>query len=813
MDYIGGFYLFICPIFMDYFAAGTKFVQSQVKSSVPNRATSSDFKTTHHLRRSPENLRYSPVSKGVRMGDINKVLEGDASQYHVFLTKDEKPICRTQCLNPPGKVPRHWNVHNIVPRRQLHFLDDLSHFLLRPAAEISRDQKEWGRFLSYLQKWNMVAIAKFEFREFYVLPYDEASDFSQAKVAYQMVKACNASSGQRHRESGEACRVVQPISTKTWINDDLVLPLHKVKESADRKDVNIQIRDSATSEDNFSPILKLSPEVEDHRVCESTLETSSRTQSHSVKPSRLLEKNYVRADPSYLQTLGQAHSGWIFGAIAELVDNSRDAKATKLDISIEDVYFSKAGKTIQMLAVRDDGHGMTHQEIVRMTYFGHKQPGTKDPDRVGRFGVGFKTGAMRLGRDALVLTQTAHSRSIAFLSQSLNEGKDNLEIPIVSYYRKGQFMELDTSVQSEATAKHNLKAIKEFSPFDKYMIGEKAGLFRDTSTGTQTYIWNLDKWGSDYSLERYEGLEGGSSFHKGDIFIRSRRIRSRPGQISQKVPLDYSLRSYLEVIFLVPRMRITVQGALVKSRLLAKSLNKTHVETSTIIEKPVQLTLGRCQLEWEHMNCGIFLYWHGRLIEAYKRVGGMIHNGDIGRGVIGVIDVTDLMDGVNGRVWVHNNKQGFQDCEPYARLEEWLGKVADEYWDNNFDPLELKKGNDRCKSDQEWVQCNKCRKWRMLSSDFDPKTLPLEWFCYMRPFDGRCETPEQKVERGVITVSTKRTGYVTPDKSHRYRESGTLKLEDDEGCLGLDRNSENDQNGSPPLKRMRKGLPRTCKKV
>jgi len=40
-------------------------------------------------------------------------------------------------------------------------------------------------------------------------------------------------------------------------------------------------------------------------------------------------------------------------------------------------------------------------------------------------------------------------------------------------------------------------------------------------------------------------------------------------------------------------------------------------------------------------------------------------------------------------VWVHNNKQGFQDCEAYACLEQWLGKKADEYWDNNFDSLSL----------------------------------------------------------------------------------------------------------------------------
>lgn len=32
--------------------------------------------------------------------------------------------------------------------------------------------------------------------------------------------------------------------------------------------------------------------------------------------------------------------------------------------------------------------------------------------------------------------------------------------------------------------------------------------------------------------------------------------------------------------------------------------------------KAVQLTLGCSQLEWEEANCGIFLYWHGRLIEV-----------------------------------------------------------------------------------------------------------------------------------------------------------------------------------------------------
>lgn len=33
----------------------------------------------------------------------------------------------------------------------------------------------------------------------------------------------------------------------------------------------------------------------------------------------------------------------------------------------------------------------------------------------------------------------------------------------------------------------------------------------------------------------------------------------------------------------------------------------------------------------------------------------------------------------------------------------------------------------------------------------------------MKPFDGSCDIPEQKVERGVITISAKRSGYNSRD--------------------------------------------------
>lgn len=65
-----------------------------------------------------------------------------------------------------------------------------------------------------------------------------------------------------------------------------------------------------------------------------------------VMLSNFRQKNLVRTDPSYLTTLGQTHSAWIFGAIAELIDNSIDAHATRYNMISSKFYW----------ALSQDGH-------------------------------------------------------------------------------------------------------------------------------------------------------------------------------------------------------------------------------------------------------------------------------------------------------------------------------------------------------------------------------------------------------------------------------------------------------------------------
>uniref|UniRef100_A0ACD5WTM1 Uncharacterized protein n=2 Tax=Avena sativa TaxID=4498 RepID=A0ACD5WTM1_AVESA len=640
--------------------------------------------------------------------------------FRVLLQKDSKNICRTKVCDTAIELPSVWSISHFLSTK-VYDLCNFRKFSLLPDPEDDHQNKEWGKFMHFLSHNQRAGIVRCESMTFHILAPQSREHAVILYETEQKDPGSGKTMAERSNKSEEICDNVpnpKEMNTSRKHHDQESSPCESVEDGP-------RILD---------PIMK--------------------------KRASTLTKNFVSTDPSYLRTLSQTHAGWIFGAIAELVDNSRDAGASRLDISIQTMFSKKAEEKIPVLSVIDDGCGMTYAEMMRMISFGHKRPNEHSKDQIGRFGIGFKTGAMKLGKDAVVLTQTSTSRSVSFLSQSFNENKDNLEIPVVTYRKEGQYMEVDLRVQSEATAEYNLNAIKEFSPFNEYFIGEKLGLFGEDGTGTQVYIWNLDRWGQDYTLDWNSGRtdENPIDHGRGDILIRSRRVRSRPGQTSTKVPLDYSLQAYLEVMFRNPRMKITVQRSRVKARPLDKTLNKTSVISDVIMGKTIQLTLGRSTVEFDRTNCGVFLYWHGRLIESYKRVGGQKHNADTGRGVIGVADITELIDDEDGNSWVLNSKQGFQDCEKYATLEEWLDRKMDEYWDTNFESIELEKGDENCKPDHEWVQCCGCRKWRMLTAGFNSASLPDEWFCLMPPFNGKCTIAEQQISRGVITIGEKRTG-------------------------------------------------------
>lgn len=87
-------------------------------------------------------------------------------------------------------------------------------------------------------------------------------------------------------------------------------------------------------------------------------------------------------------------------AIADLVDNSIDAKAKNIYIEFE--YSVENG----FIRIEDDGTGMTEKELQKAMTIGSKDPRTmRKKDELGRFGMGLKTASFSLGKRLSVLTK------------------------------------------------------------------------------------------------------------------------------------------------------------------------------------------------------------------------------------------------------------------------------------------------------------------------------------------------------------------------------------------------------------------------
>ncbi|HWO47378.1 MAG TPA: ATP-binding protein, partial [Solirubrobacterales bacterium] len=97
-----------------------------------------------------------------------------------------------------------------------------------------------------------------------------------------------------------------------------------------------------------------------------------------------------------LEALGRHHS--LEAALAELVDNAIDAKATHVLIR-----FVKAEERLCRLLVVDDGVGMTEEEIdVAMTVGGDREYAG---DEIGRFGLGLKAASFSQARSVTVVSR------------------------------------------------------------------------------------------------------------------------------------------------------------------------------------------------------------------------------------------------------------------------------------------------------------------------------------------------------------------------------------------------------------------------
>uniref|UniRef100_A0A8C1ZIH0 MORC family CW-type zinc finger 2 n=1 Tax=Cyprinus carpio TaxID=7962 RepID=A0A8C1ZIH0_CYPCA len=434
----------------------------------------------------------------------------------------------------------------------------------------------------------------------------------------------------------------------------------------------------------------------------------------------------------YLHTNSTTHE-FLFGALAELVDNSRDANATRIDIYTEKRPDLRGGF---MLCFLDDGTGMDPSEATHVIQFGKSSKRFPESTHIGQYGNGLKSGSMRIGKDFILFTKKDDKLTCLFLSRTFHEeeGLDEVIVPLPSWDAKTQ-QPLTPDTEKYAT---ETELIFKYSPFKN-----EEQLFRqfkkiEGPSGTLVVVYNLKL------MDNREPELDVETDHQ-DILMAGTPVEGVK-------PERRSFRAYAAVLYIDPRMRIFIQGHKVRTKRLscclynprmykytstrfktraeqevkkADHLSKLAEEKAREAEskaRALELKLGddlskearaalrkaqdsavalraeatrkqaihaskqKALKEPKELNFifgvnierrdqdGMFVYNCSRLIKMYEKTGPQLEGGMACGGVVGVVDVPYLV------LEPTHNKQDFADAKEYRHLLRAMGEYLAQYW-------------------------------------------------------------------------------------------------------------------------------------
>ncbi|XVF58025.1 hypothetical protein PTKIN_Ptkin07bG0029200 [Pterospermum kingtungense] len=388
-------------------------------------------------------------------------------------------------------------------------------------------------------------------------------------------------------------------------------------------------------------------------------------------------KNHLRVHPLFLHSNATSHK-WVFGAIAELLDNAFDeVRNGATFVYIDKISNPRDGSPA--LLIQDDGGGMDPEALRHCMSFGFSDKKMT----IGQYGNGFKTGSMRLGADAIVfsrqgkirtLTQSIGLLSYTFLRQM---GYERIVVPIVDY-------EFNSSTNTfgpipEHAQEHfasNLSMLLTWSPYKTEE--ELLQQFDDIGQhGTKIVIYNL--WlNNDGNMELdFDSdpedilINGQPKIHKEDDCTKAgsdQHVANR---------CHYSLNAYLSILYLrLPQcFNVVLRGRIVEHHNIADDL-KFH---EFILYKPqagdneavVVTTIGFVK-EAPHLNVhGYCIYNRNRLILPFWN-GRQVTTNWVGRGVVGVLEANFIQP--------THNKQDFEKTPLFQKLDDRLKQMTNEYW-------------------------------------------------------------------------------------------------------------------------------------
>jgi len=310
-----------------------------------------------------------------------------------------------------------------------------------------------------------------------------------------------------------------------------------------------------------------------------------------------------------------------------------------------------------------------------MLSFGFSQEDTTaDKSRIGRYGNGFKSGSMRLGKDVLVLTISEESCSIGLLSQTYLGGiaADEILVPLATLDRHSK-------QPSTTTDNNELNIITKITIFSREEIINQFNTLETitsnkTATGTRIIIYNIDKPLLDFTSSNQ------------DIVIPADADMRRTKSISGKLGTDLienpkfsrSLREYCSILYLPKakwsksEIEIYLRNEIVVAKDIIKNFRSKSLSVVNYTPKngtKIEIKFGMTR---EDDDYGMMFYHKGRLIK-FEKVGCQTKANGEGKGVVGVAEVRCTLDPMH-------NKQDFNRTPSYQTIMSAFAKRLSAYW-------------------------------------------------------------------------------------------------------------------------------------
>jgi len=415
---------------------------------------------------------------------------------------------------------------------------------------------------------------------------------------------------------------------------------------------------------------------------------------------------HSKSHPRMLKSNATSHV-WPLGALAELLDNSQDLEcgAERVDV---DAYEVSPGT--MALTVQDDGFGMHRGQLQNMLSSGFSNK-EHVVGNVGRFGVGFKSGSMRLANDALILTRQEGTVSVALLSTTFLDaiGADDILIPMLTWKVEpgslaGKHTYVALTPSNTAEWKENMGLLEEYTCFksEQAMLAELDKI--DTVTGTRVVLFNLKnppEFDFEFDLadiRMMRSLGDDDDDDDGEPRTSSKPRQSgrrpifqqqRPGQnMTLDVPEDYSLRSYMEVLYLRPTVAFTLRGKDIVPRCPIARLRRGFSSAANAYHRldpytPRGIPEARASsvhvhcgyMENNTRHCGFHIYNKNRLIQMYQRFGAQLQANHMMKDMLGVVEA-DCLEPTH-------NKQAFNTTDiTYAKCKKHIEKSMGDYYFN-----------------------------------------------------------------------------------------------------------------------------------